>query len=813
MATLEAALDYARLGWRVVPILAGSKRPALTRWTEHASTDEATIKGWWDGHDDYGVGIATGPSSGFWALDVDDFDSLLDLEQRYEVLPDTRTSITGSGGYHFLFRWPDDGRDIRNDAGRRLGPGLDIRGDGGQIVAPPTIHPNGIAYQWDAGTGDDIADAPAWLLDLVCETPAEATPPTAPSVPTGDRPGDLWATATPWAELLGRDGWELHHVGRDGEHHWTRPGKDRREGTSATTGYKGSDVLKVFTSSMRAAGLDEEQTYTKLGYLAATRFDGDHSAAAAALVAAGWGDTRDDPFDTEAFRTSVEALARRTLEDLPDIADTEGTDDGQWQFIDLGPILDGSWEPPRPTLLTRDDGVGLVYPGRVHSLAGEPGGGKTWVALHLAAAVISNGGTAMLIDYEDQPGSAVSRLLALGVAPDAIRERFTYVRPDGPLIDRQGRVAGHTMARLEAIGADVVIIDSIGESLAAEGLKPNDDDAVARWFRLLPRRLARAGSAVLGVDHQAKSKDDRGLWAIGSQRKLAAIDGAAYIAEVKVAPTKTKDGHLRIVCAKDRHGTHQRGHTVADVHICTTDDGIGVAVVAPAETFRPTGLMEKVSRFLEETPTASTRHILAGVAGKDRHIRTALDVLLAEGFVRSERGGHGGQQWSSREPFRDPANPENATAAPRPHRGPESGPRLELDSEALRPHINRARPPRPTAAPPAGRGDRGPTAAPPEQNATKDHETSHRSTAAPRPHRGPASGPRSDGRPRPRGPDPLRSRGPAGQQSSLARDETGNDSQTTAAPTSDVPISADPIDPIDDGPCDPFAPLDGQELL
>jgi len=80
MATLEAALDYARLGWRVVPILAGSKRPALTRWTEHASTDEATIKGWWDGHDDYGVGIATGPSSGFWALDVDDFDSLRDLE-------------------------------------------------------------------------------------------------------------------------------------------------------------------------------------------------------------------------------------------------------------------------------------------------------------------------------------------------------------------------------------------------------------------------------------------------------------------------------------------------------------------------------------------------------------------------------------------------------------------------------------------------------------------------------------------------------------------------------------------------------------
>src|SRR5690606_41609289 len=99
--------------------------------------------------------------------------------------------------------------------------------------------------------------------------------------------------------------------------------------------YQGPVVPKLCAPSRRAAGLDEEQTDTTLGYLAATRCDGDHSAAAAALVAAGWGDTRDDPFDTEAFRTSVEALARRTLEDLPDIADTEGTDDGQWQFIDL----------------------------------------------------------------------------------------------------------------------------------------------------------------------------------------------------------------------------------------------------------------------------------------------------------------------------------------------------------------------------------------------------------------------------------------------------------------------------------------------
>ena len=161
-----------------------------------------------------------------------------------------------------------------------------MRGDGGQIVAPPSIHPNGNTYQWDAGLGDDIAEAPEWLLELVCAEPATETTERTVAAPT-DRPGDRWAASTTWGELLERDGWQLHHVDRDGEHHWTRPGKELRDGTSATTGYKGSDVLKVFTSSMRAAGLDEEQTYTKLGYLASTRFDGDHSAAAAALAAQG----------------------------------------------------------------------------------------------------------------------------------------------------------------------------------------------------------------------------------------------------------------------------------------------------------------------------------------------------------------------------------------------------------------------------------------------------------------------------------------------------------------------------------------------
>lgn len=641
MTPLEAALNYASRGWRVVPILPNSKRPALTRWTEQATTDITTIREWYDGHDDYGVGLATGPESGFWVLDVDDIDAFHDLEHRHGTLPSTRTSITGSGGYHFLFRWPD-GRDIRNDAGKRLGPGLDIRGDGGQIVVPPTVHPNGSSYEWDLGEPREIHDAPDWLIELLTFVPDEPGEVERTHNANSDRPGDRWAAATTWQELLERDGWTFHHLDRSGEQHWTRPGKDKREGTSATVGYKGSDVLKVFTSSMRAAGLNEEETYTKLGYLAATRFDGDHAAAASFLAGQGWSE-QIDPESLIDRSEQVTALAEQTLEAMPEPTDKDDADDesGHWEFVDIGAILDGHWDPPTPTIMRRSDGVGLLYPGRVHSIQGEPGGGKTWLALACAAEVMADGGLVLFIDYEDTPAAVVARLRQLGVADDVIRERFTYVRPDGPLIDKSGRIAAKTMSRLAAVNPTMTIIDSVGESIAAEGFNPSDDAEVARWFRLLPRFMARTGSSVLGLDHVTKDGEKRGLWAIGSQRKLAAIDGAAYTVQVIKAPTKGKDGHLKVLCAKDRHGTHQKGHQVADVHVLEDGDRIIVQIRNLPDEFRPTVLMERVSRYLEDNPGATQRTICSSVKGNQNHIVSAIGVLVNEGFLRIDATARG----------------------------------------------------------------------------------------------------------------------------------------------------------------------------
>ncbi len=290
-ATLDHALAYAARGWRVHP-LRPDARPYLAGWPERAATDPDTIAAWWTEHPTAGIGIATGAGSGIWVLDVDTDrrrgkhgdEALAELEAEHGPLPDTYEVITGSGGRHLYFAW-DPAHEIRNDQSGRFGQDLDVRGEGGYVVAPPTPHRlYATPFTQELGAADDPAPAPTWLTALATrpDPEPEPTPRPAPAAePAGDRPGDLWAAAVDWAAILEPDGWQLDRTDPTGERHWVRPGKDRREGTGATTGYGDADVLKVFTSSMAHAGLHAEETYTKLGYRAAVHHGGDHTAAAA----------------------------------------------------------------------------------------------------------------------------------------------------------------------------------------------------------------------------------------------------------------------------------------------------------------------------------------------------------------------------------------------------------------------------------------------------------------------------------------------------------------------------------------------------
>ena len=119
---------------------------------------------------DCNIGIATGAVSGFFVLDVDNKDgkdgeaSLRELEAKHGLLPTTIEVITGEGR-HAWFRIGEHGA-IRNSAGT-IAPGLDIRGDGGYVIAPPSIHPSGKRYEWSVDSNDEFAEAPEWLHELI----------------------------------------------------------------------------------------------------------------------------------------------------------------------------------------------------------------------------------------------------------------------------------------------------------------------------------------------------------------------------------------------------------------------------------------------------------------------------------------------------------------------------------------------------------------------------------------------------------------------------------------------------------------------
>ncbi|MGH8596263.1 MAG: bifunctional DNA primase/polymerase [Gammaproteobacteria bacterium] len=164
---LHAAETYARLGWRIHPLRPREKTPLLRGWPDVATSDVETIRGWWRQWPDANVGVVTGPKSGIVVIDIDGNAgeaSLAELENRFGKLPATCEQRTGRGRQLF-YAYPA-GRTIRNTTNLGGFKGVDVRGDGGYVVAPPSIHPNGKTYVWnplsDPTGGCQLAELPLW---------------------------------------------------------------------------------------------------------------------------------------------------------------------------------------------------------------------------------------------------------------------------------------------------------------------------------------------------------------------------------------------------------------------------------------------------------------------------------------------------------------------------------------------------------------------------------------------------------------------------------------------------------------------------
>lgn len=159
---LEAALRYAAQARPVFPCEARGKRPLTARGLLEATTTPDRIEQWWARWPDANVAIRTGAVSRLVVLDVDGqegLESLRALEQDVGELPRTASVVTPRGGQHFYFAHPGGG-ELRCSAGK-LGPGLDVRADGGYVVAPPSVGPTARRYEPDESCA--LAALPRWL--------------------------------------------------------------------------------------------------------------------------------------------------------------------------------------------------------------------------------------------------------------------------------------------------------------------------------------------------------------------------------------------------------------------------------------------------------------------------------------------------------------------------------------------------------------------------------------------------------------------------------------------------------------------------
>ncbi len=169
MSMLDWALLYAEKKCAVFPLLPRSKQPATDHGFYDASTDPEQIKQWWEENPNYNIAIATGDAShGLYVIDIDDdpkkgkhgSETLRKWEIEHGPLPETLTAVSGSGGYHYYYRTRDQYQKAENIGGQEH---IDVRANGGYIVAPPSIHPGtGKPYKWLEGLGPEDR-APAML--------------------------------------------------------------------------------------------------------------------------------------------------------------------------------------------------------------------------------------------------------------------------------------------------------------------------------------------------------------------------------------------------------------------------------------------------------------------------------------------------------------------------------------------------------------------------------------------------------------------------------------------------------------------------
>lgn len=274
-----AALRLAGTGRKVVPLhsIGATGRctcrrkdcpsPAKHPRTEHGLTDASAeadvVLGWWRRYPTANLGLLTGAVNGIVVVDLDGQDGVTTftrLQRTYGPVPVTRWARTGSGGWHAFFKHP--GGAMPNSA-RKLGAGVDTRGDGGYVVAAPSMHVSGGIYAWH--NDERAAELPGWLLDLL-RPPQPQPRPLAPVRLRGDI--DAYAAAAVSKEC------EVVAAAPSGQRNHTLNASSFSLGTLVGAGRLHESTAKLsLLAAAAACGLSEQEAERTIssGLTAGTR--------------------------------------------------------------------------------------------------------------------------------------------------------------------------------------------------------------------------------------------------------------------------------------------------------------------------------------------------------------------------------------------------------------------------------------------------------------------------------------------------------------------------------------------------------------
>jgi hypothetical protein len=330
---------------------------------------------------------------------------------------------------------------------------------------------------------------------------------------------------------------------------------------------------------------------------------------------------------------------------IPSLNGSEPTNESRWPRLNLAAYV--GLPPETPEI------AGLFYPGRRHLISGPGEAGKTWLCLAAAVDEIKAGRGVIWADLDGMgPRDITVRLIALGVTHAEIADRVYFTNPEGQLEQHETH---ELLAWANSVGSRLFVADAFTGFLVQHDLDGHSGrDVEKAWQRL--DLIRDAGVAVSLIDHVVKNPDNRNGQAIGSERK-----GTAAHLHFDLKPleklARGGTGRSRINVSRDRGAYFPRPSAGELVLRSDRDNGTVTWTIQPpsaeGEPFRPTHLMERVSHYLERIGEAAKTTIEHDVEGKGEYIRTALDVLVNEGYVQRRGGPRGSLIHTSIKAYRE----------------------------------------------------------------------------------------------------------------------------------------------------------------